>query len=146
MDSDREIVSQVIYKRLSLNMSLGMDVTTYYGVKKALGETLTTSDLNSTNAYNTRRTDFLGLPVGPICNPSEKAIIATLNPSDSDYVSCVHTGLLNAVNIYNLNFNQNYSLNSYNFENYETGNGTSTSTIFSLQKATPFISQNGVGY
>ena len=38
------------------------------------------------------------------------------------------------------------SLNSYNFENYETGNGTSTSTIFSLQKATPFISQNGVGY
>lgn len=103
MDSDREIVSQVIYKRLSLNMSLGMDVTTYYGVKKALGETLTASDLNSANAYNTRRTDFLGLPVGPICNPSEKAIIAALNPSDSDYLyfyADIKTGKLHFAKTY----------------------------------------------
>ena len=67
------------------------------------------------------------------------------NPSNSDYVSCVHTGLLNAINLYNLNFNQNYSLKCP-FENYQTANGNNTSTIFSLQKATPFMSQNGVGY
>lgn len=84
--SDREIVSQVIYKRLSMNMSLGMDVTTYYGVKKALSETLTSSDLNTKNAYNTRNKEFIGLPVGPICNPSSKAILAALNPSDTEYV------------------------------------------------------------
>ena len=48
---DRPVVAQVIYKRLSINMSLGMDVTTYYGVKKALGEVLTQSDLKSKNAY-----------------------------------------------------------------------------------------------
>lgn len=83
---DREIVSQVIYKRLGMNMSLGMDVTTYYGVKKELGEDLTTLDINDKNAYNTRPTDFLGLPVGPICNPSEASIKAALNPSDTDYV------------------------------------------------------------
>lgn len=103
-DDDRSIVSQVIYKRLSLNMSLGMDVTTYYGVKKSLGETLTQSDLNNENAYNTRRTNFLGLPVGPISNPSEKSIKAALNPSDTDYLyfyADISTG--------KLHFAKNYS-------------------------------------
>ncbi len=83
---DRSIVSQVIYKRLDMKMSLGMDVTTYYGARKDLKETLTQSDLNSNNAYNTRNTSFLGLPVGPICNPSEDSIKAALNPSATDYV------------------------------------------------------------
>lgn len=83
---DREIVSQVIYTRLNNNMSLGMDVTTYYGVKKELGEELTNLDINDKNAYNTRPTSFLGLPVGPICNPSEASIQAALNPSATDYV------------------------------------------------------------
>ena len=86
MQEDRSVVSQVIYKRLSLNMSLGMDVTSYYGVKKALSETLTSSDLNANNAYNTRRVDFIGLPVGPICNPSKASIEAALNPADTDYI------------------------------------------------------------
>lgn len=84
--SDRSIVSQVIYKRLDMNMSLGMDVTTYYGVKKALSETLTSSDLATKNAYNTRNTEFIGLPVSPICNPSKSSIEAALNPSDTDYI------------------------------------------------------------
>ena len=100
---DRSIASQVIYKRLSINMSLGMDVTTYYGVQKALSETLTKSDLESENAYNTRRTAFLGLPVGPICNPSEASIKAALNPSDTDYVyfyADIKTGKLHFAKTY----------------------------------------------
>ena len=102
-DEDRSIVSQVIYKRLSSKMSLGMDVTTYYGVKKALGETLTKSDLNSENAYNTRRTDFLGLPVGPISNPSSKSIVAAINPSDTNYLyfyADISTGKLHFAKTY----------------------------------------------
>lgn len=83
---DKEKVSQVIYKRLNKNMSLGMDVTTYYGVRKELGDVLTKFDINDKNAYNTRPTDFLGLPVGPICNPSEASIQAVFNPSDTDYL------------------------------------------------------------
>ena len=83
---DRNVVSQVIYTRLNSNMSLGMDVTTYYGAKKSLKEELTQSDLNSKNAYNTRRTDFIGLPVGPISNPSSASIEAALNPSDTKCV------------------------------------------------------------
>lgn len=84
---DRHVVSQVIYTRLNSNMSLGMDVTTYYGVQKLMSDTLTKSDLNAKNAYNTRRTDFKGLPVGPISNPSEASIKAALNPSDT---SCIY--------------------------------------------------------
>lgn len=86
LKEDKPLVSQVIYKRLNTNMSLGMDVTTYYGVRKSLKEELTSVDIAAVNAYNTRRTSFLGLPVGPISNPSVASIEAALNPSDTDYV------------------------------------------------------------
>lgn len=82
---DRAKVSQVIYRRLDTNMSLGMDVTAYYGVQKSLKAPLTQSDLNSSNPYNTRLTSFIGLPVGPICNPSIVSINASLNPADTNY-------------------------------------------------------------
>ena len=79
-------LTQVIYKRLDMNMSLGMDVTSYYGVQKSMDESLTTVDLNDENPYNTRVTTFIGLPVGPICNPSIGSINAALNPADTDYL------------------------------------------------------------
>ena len=85
-NSDRAMVTQVIYKRLDMNMSLGMDVTSYYGVQKSMDEILTTVDLNDENPYNTRVTTFIGLPVGPICNPSIGSINAALNPADTDYL------------------------------------------------------------
>ena len=85
-DADRASVAQVIYTRLDRGMSLGMDVTTYYGVGKDMSEPLTTVDLNDNNPYNTRVTSFIGLPVGPICNPSMSSINAVLNPSDTNYI------------------------------------------------------------
>lgn len=85
-NEDRATVSQVIYKRLGINMSLGMDVTSYYGVGKEMTEELTKLDLFDKNPYNTRVTTFIGLPVGPICNPSMSSINAVLNPSDTNYL------------------------------------------------------------
>lgn len=88
-ESDRARVAQVIYKRLEMGKGLGMDVTTYYAVKKALGETLTMSDLKTVNPYNTSESNssMAGkLPVGPICNPSLMSIRAVLNPSDTNYI------------------------------------------------------------
>ena len=82
---DRTKVAQVIYTRLARNMSLGMDTTTYYGAGKKLGESIT-ANLNDVNPYNTRLVSFIGLPAGPICNPSLDSIKATLNPSDTNYV------------------------------------------------------------
>lgn len=88
-EADRQRVAQVIFKRLEMGKGLGMDVTTYYAVKKALGETLTMSDLRTVNPYNTSESnsEMAGkIPVGPICNPSLMSINAVLNPSDTDYI------------------------------------------------------------
>lgn len=88
-ESDRQTVSQVIYKRLKEGMSLGMDVTTYYAVKKEMGTGLTKTDLNTISPYNTRASNtsmFGRLPVGPICNPSLMSINAVFNPTDTDYL------------------------------------------------------------
>jgi UPF0755 protein len=96
-EENRKSVSQVIYKRLDSNMSLGMDVTTYYATQKDMGEELTYKDLISGNAYNTRNTNMVGLPVGPICNPSAMSINAVFNPSNTDYLyfyADVKTGLV----------------------------------------------------
>ncbi len=88
-ESDRERVAQVIFKRLEMGKGLGMDVTTYYAVKKSLGETLTMNDLRTVNPYNTSESNASmsgKIPVGPICNPSLMSIKAVLNPSDTNYV------------------------------------------------------------
>ena len=86
ISSDRSMVSQVIYKRLDSGISLGMDVTSYYGVQKDLKDVITQLDLNDKNPYNTRVTTFIGLPVGPICNPSVESIKAALNPAKTNYL------------------------------------------------------------
>ena len=83
---DRTKVARVIYTRLDLGMNLGMDVTTYYGVGKSMTETLTELDLADDNPYNTRNASLIGLPVGPICNPSKESINAVLNPADTNYI------------------------------------------------------------
>lgn len=83
---ERTKVAQVIFKRIDLNMNLGMDVTSYYGVQKDLKEVITSADLNNNNPYNTRLTTFKGLPAGPICNPSESSIKSALNPADTSYI------------------------------------------------------------
>ena len=64
----RKGVAQVFYNRLRATMSLGSDVTTYYGLKVDMSErNLTTKEIMEANAYNTRSTAMIGkLPVGPI--------------------------------------------------------------------------------
>lgn len=84
-DSDRAKVAGVFYNRLDNKWSLGSDVTTYYAAKKSMTESLTKTELNSCNGYNTRCTSMKGLPVGPIDNPSLSSIKAALEPTESDY-------------------------------------------------------------
>ena len=80
--SDRASVAGVFYNRLEDKWSLGSDVTTYYYLKiddfkQSLNgnKNLYTCD----NAYNTRCTSFIGLPVGPISNPGLESIEGTIN-------------------------------------------------------------------
>lgn len=78
---DRKGVAGVFYNRLRLGMKLESDVTVNY----ATGKTQTLpSDLSVNSPYNTYKVS--GLPYGPICNPSLDAILATANPTQSDYI------------------------------------------------------------
>ena len=83
---DRQEIVGVLINRLNKNMSLGSDVTAYYAFKVDMGDrNLTTKELKTENPYNTRGPNMNGkLPVGPICNPSKEAILATLNYKETD--------------------------------------------------------------
>lgn len=84
---DRKGIASVLYNRLDKKMSLGCDVTTYYGAKVDMSERdLYQDELNECNGYNTRCATFRGLPISPICNPSIESIIAVLEPVDEDYL------------------------------------------------------------
>lgn len=84
---DRKGIASVLYNRLDKKMSLGCDVTTYYGAKVDMSERdLYQDELNECNGYNTRCATFKGLPISPICNPSLESIIAVLEPLNEDYL------------------------------------------------------------
>jgi UPF0755 protein len=80
---DYQKVSAVFYNRLNAGWKLDSDATVNY----ALGQNrlvLTNDELSTASAYNTYAVD--GLPVGPICNPSESAMLAALYP-DMDFIN-----------------------------------------------------------
>ncbi len=82
---ERNGVAAVFYNRINNNWTLGSDVTTYYAEQKSFKEDLNITEINECNAYNTRSTCLVGLPVGPISNPSSESIEGVMNPTNSDY-------------------------------------------------------------
>jgi len=85
---DRKDIVGVFRNRLASNMSLGSDVTTYYAFKVNMGDRdLTTKEINTYNAYNTRGPNMNGkLPIGPIANPSKESIEAAVSPNSHDFL------------------------------------------------------------
>ena len=85
---ERNGIARVIYNRIARNMSIGSDVTTYYGLKIDMNEkNLTNEEIKTYNPYNTRGPNMSGkLPVGPIASVSEDAINSALNPTNSSYL------------------------------------------------------------
>ncbi len=76
-EADFAKVSAVFHNRLEAGMKLESDVTVHYvtGVRRM---SLTGSDLSVSSPYNTYQVS--GLPLGPICSPSQAAIEAALSP------------------------------------------------------------------
>lgn len=84
--ADRKGIAGVFVNRLTAKMTLGSDVTTYYGAKVDMGERdLLKEEVTACNSYNTRCATFVGLPVSPICNPSLESIEAVLDPEETKY-------------------------------------------------------------
>ncbi len=73
-------VSAVFHNRLKEKIPLGSDVTIHYvtGVRKMA---LSNDDTAINSLYNTYKNT--GLPLGPICSPSQSAITAALYPDET---------------------------------------------------------------
>ena len=77
---DRKTVSGIMWKRLESNWTLGADATLLY---VTTDRNIDAKDLALNSPYNTRKN--LGLPPGPICNPSVNSIEAAMYPTSSAY-------------------------------------------------------------
>jgi uncharacterized YceG family protein len=82
--SERPLVAAVIYNRMHDHMSLGIDATLRYGLHIPPTQSLTNSELQSNNPYNTRNRP--GLPPTPINNPGLASIEAAAHPAKVDYL------------------------------------------------------------
>ncbi|WP_413382186.1 endolytic transglycosylase MltG [Alkalihalobacillus sp. 1P02AB] len=76
---DRYKISGVLYNRLETNMRLQVDPTVAYAIGEHLYIT-TFADLEYDSPYNTYR--YEGIPIGPIANPGQDSIVASMRPDD----------------------------------------------------------------
>lgn len=89
ISSERKLIAAVYYNRLKQGMKLQADPTAVYGTKAWITK-ITANDLKRKSPYNTYL--HKGLPPGPIANPGEGAILATLYPEKADYLFFVAQG------------------------------------------------------
>ena len=83
-DADFLKVSAVFHNRMNTGMKLQSDAPLAYIYKRA-GENMmfTTEEMQIDSPYNTYL--YEGVPIGAICNPGKRAILAALEP-DADFV------------------------------------------------------------
>ena len=80
---DRRLVSDLLWRRISIGMPLQVDSSFSYINQKTSAE-LTLSDLKIDSLYNTYK--YRGLPPGPISNPGLETLLAAAVPLKNDYL------------------------------------------------------------
>jgi UPF0755 protein len=81
---ERPLIAAVFLNRLQRGMRLETDPTVIYGIPDFDGN-LRRRDLeNRENPYNTYV--IAGLPPGPIASPGREALLAVVEPAESDYL------------------------------------------------------------
>lgn len=83
LDTDREIVSGILWKRMDLGIPLQVDATIVF-VTGRKNTRVFYADTAIDSPYNTYK--YKGLPKGPIANPGLSAIRAALYPKTSPYL------------------------------------------------------------
>lgn len=86
LQSERARIAGVLKNRIAENMPLQIDATVVYAISDGLYDVdkVYYKDLETKSRYNTYK--YLGLPVGPICNPSIESIKAALYPENHKYL------------------------------------------------------------
>lgn len=97
---DKQMVTDVILKRLESNIAIRIDATVIYSNKIENNDKLL--DLETDSPYNTYQ--YTGLPIGPISNPGIESIKAVLNPINNDYWYYLSTK--NGTTIFSKNFEE----------------------------------------
>ncbi|WP_427451639.1 endolytic transglycosylase MltG [Litorimonas sp. WD9-15] len=89
---ERGMVAGVFTNRLRKGMKLQSDPTIIYGITQgeALGRRIRRSEIDRRTDWNTYQ--IPALPKTPICNPGRDAILAVLNPSETDALFFVADG------------------------------------------------------
>jgi UPF0755 protein len=77
-------IARVIYNRLEIGMPLQINATIDYATNTRGKIRLPYKRLDTNSKYNTYK--YRGLPPGPISNPGEKALQATVNPASGDWL------------------------------------------------------------
>ena len=77
-------VARVWENRISQGMNLQSDATVAYGAGSSSIETTSAQRADKSNPYNTYANS--GLPIGPISNPGDRAIDATLHPTEGSWL------------------------------------------------------------
>lgn len=83
IDRERRLVAAVIYNRLAMGETLGIDATLRYALNN-WHSPLKVSELEEDTPYNTRLN--AGLPPTPIGNPGRASLEAAANPAREDYL------------------------------------------------------------
>lgn len=81
---DDRIIAGIWYNRLDIDMSLQSSVTVCYSLYEYDSWKECEANTQIDSPYNTYR--YPGIPIGPILNPGEMSIKATLNPEKTDYL------------------------------------------------------------
>jgi len=96
---DKKLVSGILWKRFKIGMPLQVDATIAY-ILELEEDKSSSSPFAAARVFDEMRREiaagkevdspyntykYLGLPVGPICNPGLESIIAAVYPEESDY-------------------------------------------------------------
>ncbi len=132
VESERKLIAAVYLNRLKKGMRLQADPTAVYG-KKAWITNVTRADLKRRSPYNTYL--HKGLPPGPIANPGEGAILATLYPDTVDYLFFVAQGDGSHF------FSKDYESHEKAIDRYRSNRKKAKQAAMEAQKQEPIVTQ-----
>ena len=84
LEQERRLVSSVFWNRLELGKSLESDATISYITGRQGSSRATLEETKINSPYNTDR--YVGLPPGPLSNPSLDSIMDAVAPADTEYL------------------------------------------------------------